>query len=75
MRLNRQIVKSGAPETADAHERRRDFLGEADLGRLFAAAKRGRHGVRDHLLILLMFRHGLRVSEAIALRRTDADLD
>lgn len=75
MAPNRQNVKSGAPETADAHERGRDFLGEADLDRLFTAAKRGRHGVRDHLLVLLMFRHGLRVSEAIALGRTDIDLD
>ncbi|GGO56987.1 hypothetical protein GCM10011315_23090 [Roseovarius pacificus] len=30
--------------------------------------------MRDHLLILMMFRHGLRVSEAIALRRSDVDL-
>lgn len=75
MTANRQNVKSGAPETADAHERARDFLGEAALDRLLAAARRGRHGVRDHLLILLMFRHGLRVSEAITLRRTDADLE
>ena len=41
----RRKVKSDQP--ADAHERRRDFLGEADLDRLLSAAKRGRHGVRD----------------------------
>ena len=61
--------------TADAHERARDFLGDTEIDRLLAAAKRGRHGIRDHLLLLLMFRHGLRVSEAIALRRGDANLD
>jgi type 1 fimbriae regulatory protein FimB len=70
----RQIVKSGPPTAADAHERRRDFLSEAELARLLAAAKRGRHGVRDHLLVLMMQRHGLRVSETIALRRSDLDL-
>lgn len=73
---NRLKVKSGeSVRAADDHERRRDFLGEAELGRLFLAAKRSRHGARDHLLMLLMFRHGLRVSEVIALRRSDVDLD
>lgn len=56
----RRKVKSGkVVRVADGHERRRDFLGEAELDRLLAAAKRGRHGARDHLLMLLMFRHGL----------------
>ncbi|KPN64654.1 type 1 fimbriae regulatory protein FimB [Aliiroseovarius crassostreae] len=73
---NRQNVKSGASShPADAHERGRDFLGEAEINRLLKAAKRGRHGTRDHLLLLFMFRHGLRVSEAIALRNSDVDLD
>jgi site-specific recombinase XerD len=67
-------VKSDVIRAADAHERGRDFLGEAEIAALLAAARRGRHGVRDHLLILMMYRHGLRVSEAIALRRKDVDL-
>ncbi|HEX2137409.1 MAG TPA: tyrosine-type recombinase/integrase [Microvirga sp.] len=71
---NRRNVKSAAGRAADAHERRRDFLGEAEIAALLAAARRGRHGARDHLLILMMYRHGLRVSEAIALRREDANL-
>lgn len=76
MSSNRRKVKSDARNrTTDAHERARDFLGDTDIDRLLAAAKRGRHGVRDHLLLLLMFRHGLRVSEALALRRSDAILD
>ena len=73
---NRRKVKSVTSEQpADGHERSRDFLGEAEMVRLLKAAKRGRHGVRDYLLLLLMFRHGLRVSEAITLRLTDVDLD
>jgi type 1 fimbriae regulatory protein FimB len=31
--------------------------------------------VRDHLLILMMYRHGLHVSEAVGLRRDEVDLD
>jgi type 1 fimbriae regulatory protein FimB len=70
----RQNVKSKRPEATDAHERRRDFLGEVEIAALLGAAKRGRHGARDYLLILMMYRHGLRVSEAIGLRRDDVDL-
>ena len=73
---NRRKVKSAVHDRpADGHERGRNFLGEAEMARLLKAAKRGRHGVRDHLLLLIMFRHGLRVSEAVALYRTDVDLE
>ena len=70
----RRNVKSDTELDADAHERRRDYLGLAQIDKLLVAAKAGRHGIRDHLLILMMFRHGLRVSEAIALRRDHVDL-
>ena len=73
---NRRKVKSAVHERpADGHERGRNFLGEAEMARLLKAAKLGRHGVRDHLLLLIMFRHGLRVSEAVALCRADVDLE
>jgi type 1 fimbriae regulatory protein FimB len=71
----RRNVKSGSAVATDAHERRKDFLNEIEVASLIAAARRGRHGVRDHLLVLMMYRHGLRVSEAIGLRRDDASLD
>jgi type 1 fimbriae regulatory protein FimB/type 1 fimbriae regulatory protein FimE len=40
-----------------------------------AVAKVGRQGERDKLLLTLIYRHGLRVSEAVDLRWTDFDLD
>ena len=44
------------------------------MARLLAALKRNRHGQRDWLIGLLIYRHGLRVSEACDLRWDDIDL-
>jgi len=55
--------------------RTREFLTEPEINQLRSAARRyGRHGHRDDTLILMMFRHGLRVSEVIALRWEQVDL-
>src|SRR3954454_402174 len=54
-------------EATDRHERAKDYLSPAEVARLLAAAKTGRHGVRDHLLLLMTYRHGL--------RRDELDLD
>jgi type 1 fimbriae regulatory protein FimB len=67
-------VKSAA-QAVDRHERGKDFLGGSEVAALLGAAKQGRHGIRDHLLVLMMYRHGLRVSEATGLRRDEIDLD
>jgi integrase len=45
------------------------------MQRFLEAARLGRHGVRDYLLMLMAYRHGLRVSELIDLRLRDLDLD
>ena len=49
--------------------RSRTYLTLAEINELLVAVQaRGRHTERDYALLLLMFRHGLRVSEAIAMR-------
>jgi site-specific recombinase XerD len=75
MSPRRRNVKSDASEATDGHERARDFLMDGEIDRLLAAARKGRHGTRDHLLLLMMYRHGLRVSEAIDLRLADLNLE
>jgi integrase len=55
---------------------KRKYLSPDEARRVIDAAGRtGRQRHRDKLLLMLMFRHGLRVSEAIDLRWTDFDLD
>jgi site-specific recombinase XerD len=52
----------------------REHLTEAEMAKLLAALKRNRHGHRDWLIGLLIYRHGLRVSEACDLRWDDLNL-
>ena len=55
--------------------RSREHLTPDEVDRLMVAAKSlGRHGHRDATLILLAYRHGLRVSELVALRWDAVDL-
>ena len=54
------VIQSGA--TAD------------EILKMLAALKRNRHGHRDWLIGLLIYRHGLRVSEACDLRWDDISL-
>jgi type 1 fimbriae regulatory protein FimB/type 1 fimbriae regulatory protein FimE len=55
---------------------RREYLTEAEVERLCdAARKRGRYGHRDATMILIGYRHGLRVQELVDLEGADVDLD
>ena len=55
--------------------KKRDYLRSDELGKLLAAAKKTRNPERDYALVLLAFRHGLRVSELCALRLSDVNLE
>jgi type 1 fimbriae regulatory protein FimB/type 1 fimbriae regulatory protein FimE len=48
--------------------RTREYLTEAEVERLMKAATGNRHGHRDATMILVGYRHGLRVSELVGLR-------
>ena len=59
----------------NADYRSREYLTENEVDQLMAAAGRvGRHGHRDATLILLAYRHGLRVTELVSLRWDQVDL-
>lgn len=61
------------PKNTD--RRSREYLTDTEIEKLRKAARGvGRNGHRDDTLILLMFRHGLRVGEAISLRWDQVDL-
>lgn len=62
------------PRNADV--RSREHLTPSEVDKLIATAgKLGRHAHRDKTLILVIYRHGLRVSESVALRWDQVDLD
>jgi integrase len=59
-----------------ADVRSREHLTPTEVEKLRKAARRsGRHGDRNDTMILLAYRHGLRVSELIHLRWDQLDLD
>ncbi len=59
-------------QTIDQQEK--NFLTESEMKKFLGAARKTRHGIRDHCLMLMAFRHGLRVSELIDIRLKDFGL-
>lgn len=60
-------------QTVDPHAK--NFLTEAEIKKFLNAAREGRHSIRDYCLMLMTYRHGLRVSELTDIRLKDLDLD
>ena len=63
------------PQTLDKTMSDRKHLVLTEIDRLIAATKGSRNEARDRCLLLLMFRHGLRVSEACGLRLSQVDIE
>jgi type 1 fimbriae regulatory protein FimB/type 1 fimbriae regulatory protein FimE len=59
----------------NAELRTREYLTEGEVERLMDAVRDNRHGHRDSTMILLAFRHGLRVSELVDLRWDQIELN
>jgi type 1 fimbriae regulatory protein FimB/type 1 fimbriae regulatory protein FimE len=53
--------------------RTREYLTEAEVERLMAAAKNNRYGHRDATMVLVAYRHGLRAAELVDLRWEQID--
>ena len=69
-------MKPKPPKKLKNTDRRvREYLTPAEIDKLILAAKKvGRHGLRDSTMILVAYRHGLRVSELVSLRWSQVDL-
>jgi type 1 fimbriae regulatory protein FimB len=71
--MNRR--KSGNTGRAAAYDSDRKHLTGREVERLIEATKGSRNEARDRCLLLLMFRHGLRVSEACRLKLDQVDTE
>ncbi len=72
---NGKVGPSPPPRQTNAQRRSREYLTGEEVAALMSAAGRtGRHGHRDKTLILIAYRHGLRVSELVNLRWEMVDL-
>jgi integrase len=68
--VNRTVAPTRRP---NSELRTREYLTEAEVGRLMKATQHNRWAHRDSTMILVAFRHGLRVSELADLRWDQVD--
>lgn len=71
-----KLHQSPPRRVTNASLRSREYLTPAEVDAMVASAKgAGRHGHRDATMILLAYRHALRVSELVGLRWDQVDLE
>jgi type 1 fimbriae regulatory protein FimB/type 1 fimbriae regulatory protein FimE len=70
--VKRTVVAGRQPNAA---YRTREYLTEAEVERLMKAAAGNRWGRRDGTMVLVAFRHGLRVSELVDLQWSQIDFN
>jgi type 1 fimbriae regulatory protein FimB len=69
------VVKAATNTENAVDARRKNFLTEGEIERFLKAARKGRRGIRNFAMLLLAYRHGLRVNELVNMRVADVDLD
>ena len=70
------IIRHNSKRTSEQMRGGREHLTPAEMDKLLTAAKESKlNGCRNHALLLMMYRHGLRVSEAIALKWASIDFE
>ena len=73
---NRVLGRVPPRKPKNEDRRPREHLTEVEVEALAkAAGKRGRYGHRDRTMIMVCFRHGLRVGELVSLRWDQINLD
>jgi integrase len=71
--IEKRTVASG--RQSNAAYRTREYLTETEVAALIEQVKDNRHGQRDATMVLVAYRHGLRVSELIDLRWDQIDFE
>ena len=75
LRQRQKMGKLPPIRRPNAESRSREYLTESEVEKLIKAAEKvGRHGHRDATLILITYRHALRVTELVSLRWDAIDL-
>jgi integrase len=70
-------VEAGKPpkRRPNAEVRSREYLTDAEVNKLIAAAGDNRNGHRDATMVLIAYRHGLRAAELVTLRWDAVDFN